>query len=112
MGIQHQHHQGELPETGKPSFTCNIRKQHLLNNSHNIVVGFHYHQAEEGQIWSEFYTLMSNESQKFNIDQIKNAEIKLQLILLQDKGSGALSPDKAQHVRVLLPLTAIELSPS
>uniref|UniRef100_A0A674NHT0 Angiotensin-converting enzyme n=1 Tax=Takifugu rubripes TaxID=31033 RepID=A0A674NHT0_TAKRU len=61
--------------------------------------------AEEGQIWSEFYTLMSNESQKFNIDQIKNAEIKLQLIFLQDKGSGALSPDKAQHVRVLLPLT-------
>ncbi|XP_029702274.1 angiotensin-converting enzyme 2 [Takifugu rubripes] len=54
--------------------------------------------AEEGQIWSEFYTLMSNESQKFNIDQIKNAEIKLQLIFLQDKGSGALSPDKAQHL--------------
>lgn len=99
MGIQHQHHQGELPETGKNSIICNIRNQLLLNNSHNSVVGFHCHQAEEGQIWSEFYTKMSKESEKYDIGQIKNAEIKLQLISLQDKGSGVLTADKAQHVR-------------
>lgn len=78
-----------------------------MNNSHNIVVGFHCHQAEEGQIWSKFYTLMSNKSEEFNIDQIKNAEIKLQLILLQDKGSGVLSPDKAQHVRLFVFLSLL-----
>lgn len=73
-----------------------------MNNSHNIVVEFHCHQAEEGQLWSNFYTQMSNESQEFNIDQIKDSEIKLQLIFLQDKGSGALSPAKAQHVRLFV----------
>lgn len=78
-----------------------------MNNSHNIVVGFHCHQAEEGQIWSNFYNLMSNESQKYNIDQIKDAKIKLQLILLQDKGSGVLSPDKAQHVRLFVFLSLL-----
>lgn len=50
---------------------------------------------------------MSKESQEFNIDQIKDAEIKLQLILLQDKGSGALSPDKAQHVRLFVFLSLL-----
>ncbi|XP_042345477.1 angiotensin-converting enzyme 2 [Plectropomus leopardus] len=52
----------------------------------------------EGQIWGEFYTQMSEESQQFPIDEIKDTEIKLQLISLQDKGSGALSPDKAAHL--------------
>uniref|UniRef100_A0A8C9WWT5 Angiotensin-converting enzyme n=1 Tax=Sander lucioperca TaxID=283035 RepID=A0A8C9WWT5_SANLU len=42
------------------------------------------------------------ESLKFPLDHIKDPEIKLQLIFLQDKGSGALSPDKAAHVRQLL----------
>lgn len=45
---------------------------------------------------------MSEESQKFDISQIKNTELKLQLISLQDKGSGALSADKAQHVRLFV----------
>lgn len=45
---------------------------------------------------------MSVESQNFPIDQIKDPEIKLQLISLQDKGSGALSQDKAAYVRQLL----------
>uniref|UniRef100_A0A8C7HMT6 Angiotensin-converting enzyme n=1 Tax=Oncorhynchus kisutch TaxID=8019 RepID=A0A8C7HMT6_ONCKI len=47
------------------------------------------------------------ESEKFPIDQIRDPLIKLQLISLQDKGSGALSADKAAHVRhifSLLPL--------
>lgn len=79
----------------------------VLNISHDIVVGSHCDQADEGQIWSNFYTKMSEESQKFDLGQIKNREIKLQLISLQDKGSGALSAEKAQHVRlfVLLSLT-------
>lgn len=41
---------------------------------------------------------MSDESQNYPIDQIKDPEMKLQLIALQDKGSAALSEDKAQHV--------------
>ncbi|XP_044048369.1 angiotensin-converting enzyme 2 [Siniperca chuatsi] len=54
--------------------------------------------SEQGQIWGNFYTQMSEESQKFPHDQIKDPEIKLQLISLQDKGSGALSQDKAAHL--------------
>ncbi|KAI3376947.1 hypothetical protein L3Q82_000183 [Scortum barcoo] len=54
--------------------------------------------SAEGQIWGDFYTQMSEESQKFPIDQIKDPQMKLQLISLQDKGSGALSPDKAAHL--------------
>ncbi|XP_041838146.1 angiotensin-converting enzyme 2 isoform X2 [Melanotaenia boesemani] len=54
--------------------------------------------SKEGQIWSTFYTQMSEQSQKYPIDQIKDPIIKLQLISLQDKGSGALSPDKASHL--------------
>lgn len=65
-------------------------------------VCFHYIQSEQGQIWSNFYTSRSEESLNFTIGQIKDPQIKLQLISLQDKGSGALSPDKAAHVRQLL----------
>lgn len=54
--------------------------------------------SQEGQIWGKFYAQMSEESMKFPIDQIKDPEIKLQLISLQDKGSGALSSDKAAHL--------------
>lgn len=34
----------------------------------------------------------------YPIDQIKDPLMKLQLIALQDKGSGALSQDKLDHV--------------
>uniref|UniRef100_A0A4W6CJV1 Angiotensin-converting enzyme n=1 Tax=Lates calcarifer TaxID=8187 RepID=A0A4W6CJV1_LATCA len=54
--------------------------------------------SEQGQIWGNFYTKMSEESQKYPIGQIKDQEIKLQLISLQDKGSGVLSQDKAAHL--------------
>ncbi|XP_031162227.2 angiotensin-converting enzyme 2 [Sander lucioperca] len=54
--------------------------------------------TEQGEIWGKFYTQMSEESLKFPLDHIKDPEIKLQLIFLQDKGSGALSPDKAAHL--------------
>lgn len=62
-------------------------------------VCFHSTQTQEGQIWGNFYSKMSEEAQAFPIDQIKDRELKLQLISLQDKGSGALSPEKAAHVR-------------
>ncbi|XP_035508344.1 angiotensin-converting enzyme 2 [Morone saxatilis] len=58
--------------------------------------------SEEGQIWGSFYSQMSAESQNFTISEIKNPEIKLQLISLQDKGSGALSPDKAAHLNKVM----------
>uniref|UniRef100_A0A8D3D0Q6 Angiotensin-converting enzyme n=1 Tax=Scophthalmus maximus TaxID=52904 RepID=A0A8D3D0Q6_SCOMX len=54
--------------------------------------------SEQGQIWSNFYTQMSEESQKFPIGEINDPEIKLQLISLQDKGAGALSQDKGAHL--------------
>ncbi|RXN26547.1 angiotensin-converting enzyme 2 [Labeo rohita] len=46
-------------------------------------------------IWSEYYGKVSDESRAFPIDQISDPLIKIQLQKLQDKGSGALSPDKA-----------------
>ncbi|XP_074522073.1 angiotensin-converting enzyme 2 [Halichoeres trimaculatus] len=58
--------------------------------------------AEEGRIWGSFYAKMSAESLKYPVDQMTDPEIKLQLISLQDKGSGALSPDKAEHLSKVL----------
>ncbi|KAM9408267.1 angiotensin-converting enzyme 2 [Pholidichthys leucotaenia] len=56
----------------------------------------------ETKIWSDFYTQMSEESRNFSIDAITDPLIKLQLIILQDKGSGALSADKAEHLNKIL----------
>ncbi|XP_034050500.1 angiotensin-converting enzyme 2 isoform X2 [Thalassophryne amazonica] len=58
--------------------------------------------SKESQMWAEFYNNKSEESQNYNIDQITNPQIKLQLIALQNKGSGALSEDKAAHLRNVL----------
>ncbi|XP_030582139.1 angiotensin-converting enzyme 2 [Archocentrus centrarchus] len=58
--------------------------------------------AEQGEIWAKFYNSMSEESQKYPIDQIQDLEIKLQLISLQDKGSGALSADKAARLNKVM----------
>ncbi|XP_033972614.1 angiotensin-converting enzyme 2 [Trematomus bernacchii] len=54
--------------------------------------------SEAGQVWGKFYANMSEESLKYPIAEITDATIKFQLISLQDKGSGALSPDKAAHL--------------
>uniref|UniRef100_A0A8C6NK03 Angiotensin-converting enzyme n=1 Tax=Nothobranchius furzeri TaxID=105023 RepID=A0A8C6NK03_NOTFU len=54
--------------------------------------------AEQSQIWGNIYSQMSEESEKYPINQIKDPEVKFQLISLQDKGSGVLSPDKASHL--------------
>ncbi|XP_012675889.2 angiotensin-converting enzyme 2-like [Clupea harengus] len=54
--------------------------------------------SEKGAIWSEYYTKASVESSMYPIDQIKDPLMKLQLIALQDKGSGALSQDKLDHL--------------
>ncbi|XP_030627971.1 angiotensin-converting enzyme 2 [Chanos chanos] len=58
--------------------------------------------SQEGAAWSAFYTQVSEQSNEFPIDQVNDPEIKLQLMLLQDKGSGALSPDKATHLNNVL----------
>ncbi|KAJ0001597.1 hypothetical protein NQD34_001393 [Periophthalmus magnuspinnatus] len=67
--------------------------------------------SEQGAIWGEFYAKMSAESENYPINQIKDREIKLQLISLQDKGSGVLSPDKQAHNQVIVERT-IWLYPS
>ncbi|KAM8895228.1 angiotensin-converting enzyme 2 isoform 2-T2 [Spinachia spinachia] len=54
--------------------------------------------SEQGRIWGNFYTNMSEESLQFPLEQISDPGIKLQLISLQDKGSGVLSADKAAHL--------------
>ncbi|XP_029354067.1 angiotensin-converting enzyme 2 isoform X2 [Echeneis naucrates] len=58
--------------------------------------------SEEGNVWSKFYTQMSQEAQNYPIDQIKDPEIKLQLISLQDKGAGALTQDKAAYLSKIM----------
>ncbi|XP_008402714.1 angiotensin-converting enzyme 2 [Poecilia reticulata] len=59
-------------------------------------------ESEQGQIWSTFYTQMSEESRNYPIDQISDPVIKMQLISLQDKGAGALSADKASHLNKVM----------
>ncbi|XP_077419830.1 angiotensin-converting enzyme 2 isoform X2 [Vanacampus margaritifer] len=58
--------------------------------------------SEEGQLWGKFYTEMSEQAQKFPINEIKDAKTKLQLIALQDKGAGVLSEDKASHLSKIM----------
>ncbi|XP_051797280.1 angiotensin-converting enzyme 2 isoform X1 [Acanthochromis polyacanthus] len=58
--------------------------------------------SEQDRIWQEFYTKMSEESLQFNVDQITDPEIKIQLISLQNKGSGALSADKLAHLNKVM----------
>uniref|UniRef100_A0A672T819 Angiotensin-converting enzyme n=1 Tax=Sinocyclocheilus grahami TaxID=75366 RepID=A0A672T819_SINGR len=53
-------------------------------------------------IWREYYSKMSEESSAYPSDQISDPLIKIQLQKLQDKGSGALSPDKASEVSMTL----------
>lgn len=55
-------------------------------------------QSEQGAIWGAFYSKVSEEAKSFPIDQISDVQIKLQLMTLQDKGSGALDADKGAHV--------------
>uniref|UniRef100_W5MLV3 Angiotensin-converting enzyme n=1 Tax=Lepisosteus oculatus TaxID=7918 RepID=W5MLV3_LEPOC len=57
---------------------------------------------EMGVQWSEFYTRVSEESSKFNIEQMADKKIILQLQLLQDKGSGVLPKDKFDHLNKVL----------
>ncbi|KAM9860403.1 angiotensin-converting enzyme 2 [Aulostomus maculatus] len=58
--------------------------------------------SEQGRIWGAFYTQKSEESRNFSIDEITDRQIKLQLISLQDKGAGALSPDEASHLSKIM----------
>lgn len=54
--------------------------------------------SEQGAVWGAYYSKASEEAQTFPIDQIHDLEIKLQLMTLQDKGSGALDADKGAHL--------------
>ncbi|XP_062303001.1 angiotensin-converting enzyme 2 [Osmerus eperlanus] len=58
--------------------------------------------SRQGAIWGEYYSRVSEESQEFPIDQISDSEIKLQLISLQDKGSGALDAVKAARLNKVM----------
>lgn len=61
-------------------------------------VCFYVHQSAAGKRWSDFYANKSKEAEKFDISNVTNTEIKLQLISLQDKGSSVLPADKAEKV--------------
>lgn len=52
--------------------------------------------------WRDFYANKSDASLKFNIAEVTNPEIKLQLISLQDKGSSVLPADKAAKLSDLM----------
>ncbi|KAM7405919.1 hypothetical protein PAMP_000332 [Pampus punctatissimus] len=58
--------------------------------------------TEQGKVWGSFYSKMSEESLQFPIDKISDNQIKLQLISLQDKGSGALTQDEATHLNNIM----------
>ncbi|XP_061596730.1 angiotensin-converting enzyme 2 [Cololabis saira] len=58
--------------------------------------------SEQGNIWSAFYTNRSEESSKYPINEISDPQIKLQLISLQDKGAGVLSPEKAARLSKIM----------
>ncbi|XP_041066850.1 angiotensin-converting enzyme 2 [Carcharodon carcharias] len=51
-----------------------------------------------GDKWTVYYQKASNESSKFNIGEIKDKEIKKQLQMLQDKGSGVLPPNDLKRL--------------
>ncbi|KAL2087768.1 hypothetical protein ACEWY4_016596 [Coilia grayii] len=58
--------------------------------------------SQQGKIWGAFYSEASKEAWTFPIDQISDLEMKLQLMTLQDKGSGALDADKQAHLSKVL----------
>ncbi|XP_077568577.1 angiotensin-converting enzyme 2 isoform X1 [Stigmatopora nigra] len=58
--------------------------------------------SEEGEIWTKFYNEKSDQASKFTISEIRDPQIKLQLIILQDKGAGILSQEKAAHLSQIL----------
>ncbi|XP_072440825.1 angiotensin-converting enzyme 2 isoform X2 [Chiloscyllium punctatum] len=53
-------------------------------------------------VWSTFYQNASDEASKFPISEIKDKRIKLQLQMLQDKGSGVLPPEEYQKLTQIL----------
>ncbi|XP_030642567.1 angiotensin-converting enzyme 2-like [Chanos chanos] len=58
--------------------------------------------SEKGAVWSSFYSKASAASSAYPVDQISDPELKLQLIALQDKGSGALSEDKYDRLNKVM----------
>ncbi|KAJ8378725.1 hypothetical protein AAFF_G00237030 [Aldrovandia affinis] len=58
--------------------------------------------AQQAEIWAAYYSKVSEDSLIYPLDQIKDPTIKLQLIMLQDKGTGALSKDKVDHLNKVM----------
>ncbi|XP_053166645.1 angiotensin-converting enzyme 2 [Hemicordylus capensis] len=57
---------------------------------------------EAGSKWSEFYGKASQNASNFNLSNISNDTIKLQLQSLQDKGSSVLPPEKYSQLNTIL----------
>ncbi|KAM4797112.1 angiotensin-converting enzyme 2 [Rhinophrynus dorsalis] len=57
---------------------------------------------EAGAKWSAFYSAASEQSSQFQLDEIQDPDIKLQLIFLSDKGSAILSNDKYTRLNDVL----------
>lgn len=77
----------------------------------NLIIQFPQ-QSEKGAVWSAYYTKASEDSRSFPIDQIKDPMMKLQLMALQDKGSGALPQDQLDHVsHYTISISSLTLKP-
>ncbi|XP_063056336.1 angiotensin-converting enzyme 2-like [Engraulis encrasicolus] len=59
-------------------------------------------EGEMAAIWGAYYSKASEESNAFDINQITDDRTKLQLIALQDKGSGVLPQDKLDHLNEVM----------
>ncbi|XP_064167231.1 angiotensin-converting enzyme 2 [Anguilla rostrata] len=58
--------------------------------------------AVQGEVWANYYSKVSKESLAFPVDQIPDPIIKMQLIALQDKGSGALSKEEVDRLNKVM----------
>ncbi|KAK7912937.1 hypothetical protein WMY93_013148 [Mugilogobius chulae] len=91
QGVSHQVRRARVSaDVQLFSGVMGLQHRHSQENSDKV--------AEQGALWGDFYSKMSAESEQFPINQITDREIKLQLISLQDKGSGALTADKQAHL--------------
>ncbi|XP_048835406.1 angiotensin-converting enzyme 2 isoform X1 [Brienomyrus brachyistius] len=58
--------------------------------------------SQQGEIWGSYYSKVSEESLTFPLNEITDPSIKVQLMALQDKGSGALSKDKLDRLNKVM----------
>uniref|UniRef100_A0A3B3STC4 Angiotensin-converting enzyme n=1 Tax=Paramormyrops kingsleyae TaxID=1676925 RepID=A0A3B3STC4_9TELE len=58
--------------------------------------------SQQGEIWGSYYSQASEESLTFPLNEITDPTIKVQLMALQDKGSGALTKDKLDRLNKVM----------